>query len=418
MQNAKYFLSFKDNERLHCTIVLNFRQEHEDFVSSNQSGLCRNYFNNLSKRCYSRYACRVACGFEKRTSVLADNFRKSRFTFAFVLLDKFNMLSLSALVEPLRIANYCSGRDLYGWRYLSADGSDISSSTGLMIPTQAVSMNDTEWDAIIVCGGWNAERYDRPELLGWLLRQGRSGVILGATETGTYVLARAGLLHGVPATIHWHCHNAFRERFPAIELEDALYVIGRNRMTCAGGTAGLDMMLQEIKNRNGKKLALEVADQLLYSPVRKADLPQREVQSRQQSSAPPALQKAIEIMRQHIEKPLTIPQIARLLGFSQRKLERMFNQHFECSAVAFYRTVRLQEARVLLTHTDMSVLDICIACGFASSSYFSKSYTNQFGVRPRDHRTSWPDTEANPYWPGINRFTAATRDDPDSKGNP
>jgi AraC family carnitine catabolism transcriptional activator len=86
----------------------------------------------------------------------------------------------------------------------------------------------------------------------------------------------------------------------------------------------------------------------------------------------------------------------------------MFDRHFACSAVAFYRTVRLQEARVLLTHTDLSVLDICIACGFASSSYFSKSYTQQFGVRPRDHRTSWPDSEATPYWPGISTFAAAS----------
>ena len=333
---------------------------------------------------------------------------KPRFTFAFVLLQKFSMFSLSALLEPLRIANYCSGRNLYGWRFLSADGKDVPASTGVMVPTNPVSMDDSAWDAIIVCGGWNAERYDCAELFSWLQHMGRSGIILGAIETGSYILASAGLLQGYAATIHWHCHNAFKERYPLIDLKDALYVIDRKRMTCAGGTAGLDMMLQEIRRRNGRKLALEVADQLLCSQVRKADMPQKEGQSRQQSSAPPALQRAIEIMEQNIEKPLTIPQISRLLDFSQRKLERLFKKYFGCSAVAFYRTVRLQEARVLLTHTDMSVLDICIACGFASSSYFSKSYTNQFGVHPRDHRTSWPDTEPTPYWPGISTFTAAT----------
>lgn len=330
-----------------------------------------------------------------------------RFTFAFVLLQKFSMLSLSALVEPLRIANYCSGRNLYDWCFLSVDGKDVSASTGVMVPTQKISQDDSQWDAIIVCGGWNAERYDAPELFGWLQHKGRSGVILGAIETGSYILARTGLLRGHSATIHWHCHNAFKERYPNIDLKDALYVVDRNRMTCAGGTAGLDMMLQEIRLRHGRKLSQEVADQLLYSPVRKADMPQKELQSRQRSAAPPALQGAIEIMEQNIEKPLPIPQLSGLLGFSQRKLERLFNKHFGCSAVAFYRTVRLQEARVLLTHTDMSVLDICIACGFASSSYFSKSYTNQFGVHPRDHRTSWPDTEPTPYWPSISTSTAA-----------
>lgn len=346
---------------------------------------------------------------------------KPRFTFAFVLLEKFNMLSLSAMLEPLRIANYCSGRNLYGWQLLSAEGNDVPASTGVMVPTQQVAMNDSEWDAIIVCGGWNAERYKSAALFSWLQHMGRSGVILGAAETGSYVLARTGLLHGCSATIHWHCHTAFRESYPGIDLKDALFVIDRRRMTCAGGTAGMDLMLQEIRHRNGKELALEVADQLLYAPVRKADMPQRERQSTKQSSVPPALKKAIDIMEKNIETPLTIPQISQILGFSQRKLERLFNKRFGCSAVAFYRTVRLQEARVLLTHTDMSVLDICIACGFASSSYFSKSYTSQFGVRPRDHRTSWPDNEPTPYWPGISTFTAAAiakrTDKPEQEAN-
>ena len=338
---------------------------------------------------------------------MTGNSWKPRFTFAFVLLDKFNMLSLSAMLEPLRIANYCSGRNLYGWCLLSADGADVPASTGVLVPTQPISMEDSDWDAIIICGGWNSERYQSAKLFSWLQHMGRNGVILGAAETGTYILARAGLLKACEATIHWHCQTAFREIYPETDLKDALYVIDRRRMTCAGGTAGMDMMLQEIRHRNGKELAVEVADQLLYAPVRKADMPQREVQSRQLSSVPTALQKAIDIMEKNIEKPLTIPQISKMLGFSQRKLERLFNQRFGCSAVAFYRTVRLQEARVLLTHTDMSVLDICIACGFASSSYFSKSYTNQFGIRPRDHRSSWPDNEPTPYWPGVSTFTTA-----------
>lgn len=330
-----------------------------------------------------------------------------RFTFSFVLLDKFNMLSLSAMLEPLRIANYCSGRNLYGWHLLSADGNDVPASTGVMVPTRQISRNDSDLNVIIVCGGWNAERYTNPTLFSWLQHMGRSGVILGATETGSYILARAGLLQGFSATIHWHCHAAFRESYPGIDLKDALYVIDRRRMTCAGGTAGLDMMLQEILHRNGKELAAEVSDQLLYVPVRNADIPQKEVLSRQKPSLPSALQKAVNVMEKNIEKPLTIPHIAGLLGFSQRKLERLFNHHFGCSAVAYYRTVRLQEARVLLTHTDMSVLDICIACGFASSSYFSKSYSNQFGVRPRDHRSSWPDNQPTPYWPGMSTYTSA-----------
>jgi len=160
---------------------------------------------------------------------LNPNSWKPRFTFAFVLLEKFNMLSLSAMLEPLRIANYCSGRNLYGWRLLSAKGDDMPASTGVMVPTQQIAMSDSDWDAIIVCGGWNAERYKCAALFSWLQHMGRSGVILGAAETGSYILARAGLLQGCSATIHWHCHTAFRESYPGIDLKDALFVIEAGR---------------------------------------------------------------------------------------------------------------------------------------------------------------------------------------------
>lgn len=326
--------------------------------------------------------------------------------FAFVLLPRFSALTVSSLVEPLRIANYCAGELLYEWQFTSSDGEAVLNSADITIPTRAVSARDN-YDTIIVCGGWNTERYNNVDLNRWLQYMGRSGVTLGAVETGAYVLARANLLSGYATTIHWHCHTAFEESFPDIEFRDALFVIDRQRMTAAGGVACLDMMLHELEQRHGRPLALEVAEQLVYFPLREANMPQRKIQSGKQAANPPELQRAIEVMSNNVEKPISIPDLSRLLGFSQRKLERLFKKHFGCSTVAFYRTLRLHEARVLLTHTDMSVLDICIACGFASSSYFSKSYTSQFGVRPRDHRTSWPENESIPPWPGISKATVS-----------
>ncbi len=327
------------------------------------------------------------------------------YSFGLVLLPKFSALTLSSLVDPLRIANYCDGRKLYDWQYLSADGADIPSCSGFSIPTQMISSDDRTWDAIIVCGGWNAERYDDGRLLNWLRLLGRRGVTLGAAETGSYVLARAGLLAGCSATIHWYCHHAFAERYPETELRKQLFVIDHNRMTCAGGTSCLDMMLHTVRRHHGRVLAAEVADQLLYSPVRAADHVQKHTQDPEQTALPQVLRKAVEVMETNVEQAIKIPQLAKSLALSQRKLERLFNRHFGCSAVAFYRKVRLQQARVLLTHTDMSVLDICVACGFASSSYFSKSYAEQFGVRPRDHRLAWPDSDRTPIWPGLNEAT-------------
>lgn len=329
------------------------------------------------------------------------------FRFGFVLLPKFSSLTLSSLVEPLRIANYCDGRRLYQWTYLSVGGAAVPGCSGYSVATEAINDNYEAFDAVIVCGGWNAERHDEPELERWLRRMARRNAVVGAAEMGSYVLARAGLLSGFAATIHWHCRNAFSERYPDIDLRDELFVIDRKRMTSAGGVACLDMMLQDIRSRHGKALAAEVADQVIYSGARAAGQAQKELRPGEQSAVPQVLRKAVETMEANVERTVKIPQLATLLDLSQRKLERLFNKHYGCSAVAFYRRVRLQRARVLLTQTDMSVLDICVACGFASSSYFSKSYAQQFGLRPRDHRLAWPDTEQNPLWPGLIRPAAA-----------
>jgi len=336
--------------------------------------------------------------------------RNTPFSCAFVRRPKFSGMSISALVEPLRIANYCAGEELYQWHYLSVAGGNIPSCSGMCIATESLNSTRDDHDAVIVCGGWNAARYDNPELLKWLRLMARKGVTLGAAETGAYVLARAGLLSGHQATIHWHCHQALEESYPDIHLREQLYTDEAKRMTCAGGTSGLDMMLHHIEQRHSKTLAQEVADQLLHTSRRSGDRPQLHAPERRQAAIPVMLQNAIRIMEENIEEPIKIPQLTDRVGISQRRLERLFNKYFNCSAVAFYRIVRLQQARMLLTQTDMSVLDICIACGFTSSSYFSKSYTQQFGMRPRDHRTDWPDTEASPTWPGISTATShATR---------
>jgi transcriptional regulator GlxA family with amidase domain len=328
------------------------------------------------------------------------------FRIAFVLLPKFSSLTLSSLVEPLRIANYCDGSELYEWSYLSTNGEPVPGCSGYSVATTAINdeLSD-KLDAVIICGGWNAERYDDPELERWLRLIARRNTILGAAELGAYVLAHAGLLAGYAMTIHWHCRNAFKERYGDADLRDQLFVIDRNRMTCAGGVASLDMMLAEIRTRYGHALADEVAEQVVYLAPRDTLEPQRNTKESGHGAVAALLKQAIGIMEKNIERTVKIPDVAESLGMSQRKLERLFNKHFSCSAVAFYRRVRLQHARALLTQTDMSVLDICVACGFASSSYFSKSYAEQFGMRPREHRLAWPDSDNSPLWPGLNTST-------------
>lgn len=322
-------------------------------------------------------------------------------TFAIFLTSKFSLFTLTSLIDPMRIANNCSGKILYRWEFLSADGGDVISSDEITVQTKAISTVDERWDTVFVCSGWNAEHYDNPKVLHWLQSMARTGMIIGAVEMGSYILARANLLSGYAATIHWHCVNAFQERYPEVDIQEQVFVADRKRITCAGGTSCTDMMLHDIASNYGKTLACDVADQMVSSETRPSTAQQKRAQSRTQLNVPLFLNEAIQLMDHNVEEPITIPEISILLGLSQRKLERLFDRHFCCTAVTFYKALRLHRARTLLTQTNMPVIDICVATGFNSSSYFSKAYRDLFGICPSDHRRAWPDNKTLPEWPEL-----------------
>ena len=319
---------------------------------------------------------------------------------AFVLIPRFNMMALTATIEPLRVANYISGRPLYEWTFLSPEGAQVTASNGMALGTCPIG-RDASWTLVFVCGSWNSQHYENRELVAWLRRLERMGVALGAMDIGVYILARAGLLDGYRATIHWYCQRAFAEEFPNIAVGEGLYVVDRNRTTIAGGIAGLDAMLDKVRREQGDQLALEVADQVMHHPIREADAPQRHALGGRRQMAHPVLRRAIEAMERQLDEPLAIPDLAALAGVSQRRLERLFRKHMGTSAVGYYRMLRLELARVLLTHTSMSIRDISVACGFASLSHFAKSFAGQFGKRPSAYREAWPASETVPIWPGI-----------------
>ncbi len=330
---------------------------------------------------------------------------KKPYRIAFVLTPRFNMMALSAAVEPLRVANYIRGYDLYEWKFLSADGLTIEPSNGMAISAEDLPEGHSHFDMVLVCASWNAEQYQNDRLFGWLRRIDRHGAILGSLCMGTYVLARAQLMSGYDATIHWHCIHGFSENHPNVEIKEQIYVMDRNRWTSGGGTAGMDMMLSNIKKYHGEKLAYQVSDQILHSPLRESETPQRHALGGKQEILHPVLRKAVTKMESNLEEPISIPIIAEDLGISQRKMERLFKKHMGLSAVGFYRKLRLEFARVLLTHTGLQIRDVAVASGFSSLSHFSKAFILVFGKRPRDYRESWPSNKPTPDWPGMSAPT-------------
>jgi transcriptional regulator GlxA family with amidase domain len=192
--------------------------------------------------------------------------------FTFLLLDRFTMLPFTAAIEPLRLANRAAGRDLYSWRLVGPGRDWATCSNGARVALDG-GLDDTlpeRDDVVIACGGTEIAREATRPVLTWLRKQARGGATVGAVCTGAWVLAEAGLLDGRKATIHWENHDGFAEAFPQVDLYRSVFVNDGNRLTAAGGTSSIDMMLHLIAEAQGEALATEVADQMLHTTIRSA----------------------------------------------------------------------------------------------------------------------------------------------------
>ena len=307
----------------------------------------------------------------------------------FMLIPQFSMMAFFSAVEPLRVANRLSGRELYRWYVLSVDGQPVAASNNMTLVADAPIAQAPRLPTVFVCASFEPERGESRALFAWLRRQSRQGTRLGGLETGAYLLARAGLLDGYRATLHWENAPAFEERFPEVELTDELFEIDRNRLTCSGGTAPLDLMLHLIEARHGQDLAVGVSEQLLHARMRNPDDHHRMALGRRIGLRHPKLLKIVEAMHEHLEEPLGLDRLAALGGMSRRQLERLFRTHLGDTPTGYYLKLRLRRARQFLEQTEMSVLDVSLACGFTSAPYFSRAYRAQFGLAPREDRRNF-----------------------------
>ncbi len=308
---------------------------------------------------------------------------------AFLLVPSFSMIAFSSAIEPLRLANRIEGQDAFSWRVLSADGKPVMASNGVEVAVHGSFADLGGATAAIVCSGVDVQTFDHRELTARLRALASRGVPVGAVCTGTYVLARAGLLDDHRCTIHWENQDSLREQFPEIDVTEELFEIDRTRFTCAGGTAAIDMMLALIARQLGQEVASGVTDQLIHHRMRDGDERQRmELRSRL-GVAHPKLISVVGEMERCIEQPLSCVDLAEGAGLSTRQLERLFRKYIGQVPTRYYLGLRLARARQLLLQTSMPILSIGLACGFVSASHFSKCYSEHFDRTPsQERRTS------------------------------
>lgn len=308
--------------------------------------------------------------------------------YVFVLLEDFTLLSFASAVESLRIANRMSGRESYQWRIIGEGGEEVRCSAGSVFKVDGDLDEVSRDDTIMICGGINIQQFTTKKLLGWIRREARKGLPVAGLCTAAFTLAKAGLLDGKRATIHWENHDSFAEEFLEVELTKSVFVVDGNRLTTAGGTSSIDLMLKLIADDLGEDLANAVADQLIYSSIRTDQDTQRLSVPTRIGVRHPKLSQVIQIMESDIEEPISPSTLAKDVGMSTRQLERLFRRYLNRSPKRYYMELRLQKARNLLMQTDMSVINVALACGFASPSHFSKCYRAHYDTTPYRERGS------------------------------
>ena len=306
----------------------------------------------------------------------------------FFLVPQLAMMSFAAAIEPLRSANRLRGETLFEWRLYSRDGAPVRASNGVDIAVHASIDDSTSLDLLLVCAGTRDAGAGDAPLAKWLRAHARRGAEVGGISLGAYALAHAGLLDGRRCALHWESLAAFAEQFPRVRTTADIFVVDGTRRTCSGGTAALDMMLNLITERDGRALANDVSEQFIHPRIRGTQDPQRMTLQTRLGVANDKLLAAIALMESANEEPRAVQAIAAEVDLSPRQLERLFAKYLRASPSRYYLRLRLARARAMLLQTTRPILDVAVACGFASASHFSRCYRAIHGHRPSDERAA------------------------------
>ncbi|WP_394889985.1 GlxA family transcriptional regulator [Mesorhizobium sp. AaZ16] len=324
----------------------------------------------------------------------AVNSCDNEYRLAIMALPGFSQLSLSSFVDPLRLANSVSGRSFFEWTIASKDGNAVECASGFSLSVssdftragQSVQAGKGP-NMVVVCAGERVEQHTSPSLINVLRLCRRYGVTIAALGTATWLLAESGMLDDTTCTIHWDKRAALSEKFGRrLQVTDRLFVRDTHLVTCAGEFASFDLVMELISERLGRDIALDVCRHTTAGHWRSASDRQSTVNAGEVRICKP-LAQVIRIMEEHIEDPLPLRDIAKCVGRSQRHIERLFERSVSSSPMRYYLDLRLARAKRLIEQTELPIVEIAIACGFASASHFAKCFRQAFGISPSACRT-------------------------------
>lgn len=304
-----------------------------------------------------------------------------------LVVPQFSYLGPALAIEPLVLANWLLQRKRFEWTILSSDGEPVLSTNGMRIPVDLPLSDGQEFDAVFVFASFEAKQHAKNrKIKSWLRRQAMFGAEIAGIETGTELLAAAGLLENYSAAIHWDNLEGFQELYPNVKAKNQFYTFEKRRLTCAGAMSTLDLMLHWIGEREGTELAYEVAQHMQYTQLRSPDDSLQSVANERTRYASIHVQQAIDLMQETLEEPISCDEIAARTGISRRQLERQFKHYTSMPPLKYYINLRLERAHKLLQQTDLSVAQVAVSTGFFSLEHFSRVYRGKFGCPPSGDR--------------------------------
>ncbi len=314
-----------------------------------------------------------------------------------LVTPNISLLIVLAAIEPLRTVNRLVGRTVYDIEFLSIDGEDVTASNGLIVPVVASLSRRKNYDITFVGISYRQSDETNEAISRWLRFQASKGATVAGLDIGVLAMARAGLLDGFKAAVFWELLPSAVEEFPDLDLAEELYCIDGKRITSGGATATLDMMLIFIHAQHGREIAIAVAHELAVTAARNGNEPQRMGLYAEPWARHKRLAKSIETMKDNLEAPLSIEDIATRSGITVTQLRRLCTKHLEMSPIRFYLNLRLRKSRELVLYSLMHMTEIAQACGFSSSSTFARAFQAHFLISATEYRKRHQLNLSRPY---------------------
>ena len=301
-------------------------------------------------------------------------------SLALLVLPQCSILEVASTLDPLRAANRHLGTEAFRWRVVSPDGQAVPLTCGIELPSSGPLAMAEGADVLIVIAGYRQSEVATARLIRDLRRIAPRFAAIGGIDAGGWVLARAGLLDGRRATVHWEDLEDFAASHPQIDVVADRFVLAANRFTAGGAAPAADLMLHLIRTRHGPALALQVAASFLTT-ARDGAEPQIAPHA-PDPRLDPRVAAAIARMEARLDSPETTAQTARALGLSARRLEQLFVAELGRSPATHALSLRLAAARRLITDTRHPLAEIALRTGFSSAATLSRAFRNSFGTPP------------------------------------